>query len=201
MPAGDWAAGDRGLAAIPERQGDFKKSLDATLAYAEQLECPRVHCLAGLSPAASEPCYRQNLEMAVEALAPAGVTVLIEPINQRTMPGYYLSSFEQAADTISSVTGNVSHGSLKLLFDVFHCQILHGDISMRMRQHSDIIGHVQIAGVPDRSEPDGMQEVNYQHVVRLLREELGYTGYIGCEYHPRTSTEAGLGWMGALSIE
>merc|ERR1711879_749328 len=123
------------------------------------------------------------------------------------MGGYHLCSFPQASDTIQVLTEveDVNQcpqsSSLKLLFDVFHCQILHGDISMHMRRYHDLIGHVQIAGVPDRAEPDANQEVNFAHIFRLLRQELSYIGHIGCEYIPQAGTECGLGWVEKLSVE
>lgn len=200
MPAGDWAAGERGLAALPTRRTDFVKSISVTVEYAEALSCPRVHCLSGLAPLdrAEVGCYRENLAMAAEELRSAGVDVLIEPINQRSIPGYHLRSFAQAAETIVSLGDSAG---VKLLFDVFHCQILHGDVSEHMRRYRDIIGHVQIAGVPERAEPDHKQEVNYPYVFQLLRGEIAYEGHIGCEYIPRSGTEAGLGWMDSTSFE
>ncbi|CAE7534510.1 hyi [Symbiodinium natans] len=203
MPAGDWNAGERGLAAL-QRAEDFERSLEVTADYAARLKCPRVHCLAGLTSErdSSDAIYRQNLERAVRVLGSIGVEVVIEPINQRSMPGYHLSSLPHAAATIEAVSENLPpelRGSLKLLFDFFHCQIMHGDLTMNLRKYADLIGHVQVAGVPDRAEPDNRQEVNFPPLFQLLRHELAYTGHIGLEYHPRRSTEEGLGWLERLT--
>ncbi|CAE7214298.1 hyi [Symbiodinium sp. CCMP2592] len=145
MPAGDWTAGERGLAAGASRE-DFERSLSITVDYAARLRCPRVHCLAGLgSEKTSDEIYQQNLERAVRVLGTTGVEVLIEPINQRSMPGYHLSSLPHAAATIRSVSANLppklrggrssAAGGLKLLFDVFHCQIMHGDLTTNLRKY------------------------------------------------------------------
>lgn len=196
LPAGDWRQGDRGLASL-DRPKEFLASLQQGAEYAQRLKCPRVHCLAGLNGSAE--LYRSNLRKAVEFLGP-DVEVLIEPINQRSMPGYHLASFAEAADIIADIAGQ-SDKPLKLLFDVFHCQILHGDLSTNMRKYSDHIGHVQVAGVPDRVEPDARQEVNFRYLFDLLRNELGYQGHIGCEYHPRGETEDGLKWLEEVVAE
>ncbi|CAJ1422084.1 unnamed protein product [Effrenium voratum] len=159
MPAGDWAAGERGLAAQAARKGDFEAALQQAAEYVKPLRCPRVHCLAGLH--GCRDTYRSNLARAVEVLGAQGAEVVIEPINQRSMPGYHLASFPEAAATISEVAAGLAEeqrGKLKLLFDVFHCQILHGDLTMNLRKYADLIGHVQIAGVPDRHEPDRRSE-------------------------------------------
>lgn len=204
MHAGAWGNGERGIAALPSRRVDFERSVETAMEYAVRLNCPRVHCLAGLAPvdSASELCYRNNLALALSSLGSVGVDVLIEPINERSMPGYHLCSFAQAADTIVAVPhGKEGHDRLrplKLLFDIFHCQRLHGDLSAHLRLYRDIIGHVQIAGVPDRGEPDANQEVNYPNLIKLIRGELAYTGHIGCEYIPRSGTEAGLRWLDQL---
>eukprot|EP00439_Symbiodinium_sp_Y106_P066274 s4128_g10.t1 len=208
MPAGDWTAGERGLAAGASRE-DFERSLSVTVDYAARLRCPRVHCLAGLGSETSDEIYQQNLERAVRVLGTTGVEVLIEPINQRSMPGYHLSSLPHAAATIRSVSANLppelrggrssAAGGLKLLFDVFHCQIMHGDLTTNLRKYVDLIGHVQIAGVPDRAEPDDRQEINFPHLLQhVLRGELAYTGHVGLEYHPRRTTEEGLAWLDKL---
>lgn len=194
MPAGSWTDGERGLAALPGRQREFQHAIDTTQLFAEALECRRVHCLAGIAPVdeQTETLYRANLGHAASELGSIGVDMLIEPINQRSIPGYHLRCFEQASRTIEAVRLATGSTSIQLLFDVFHCQILHGDLAARLRQHRSLIGHVQIAGVPDRGEPDDQQEVNYPYIFRLLRGELEYRGHIGCEYVPRSGTVAGL---------
>ncbi|CAL1146534.1 unnamed protein product [Cladocopium goreaui] len=194
LPAGDWRGGERGLAALPKRQEEFLRSLQQGADYAERLGCSRVHCLAGLL--GSSEIYRSNLQKAGEVLGPMGVEVLIEPINQRSMPDYHLKSFGQAERLLAEVSR--PNAPVKLLFDFFHCQILHGDLTMNLRKYADIIGHVQVAGVPDRGEPDARQEVNFRHLFQVLRDELGYKGHIGCEYQPRGKTEDGLKWLDEL---
>ena len=193
LPPGDWDGGERGLAALPGREDDFKRSVDRALPYIEATGVQRVHAMAGIVAVDQyeRACavYLSNLVWAAQQLAPLGVDVLIEPLNDRDVPGYLLPRTDVAAELISAV----SAPNLKLQFDIYHCQIMEGDVARRLQKHLPIIGHIQIAGVPERHEPN-IGELNYPYLFRHL-ECLGYTGYIGCEYHPKVDTEAGLGWL------
>jgi hydroxypyruvate isomerase len=192
-PPGDFAAGERGLAALPGRQADFEAALDQALAYAGTLACPMIHVMAGVQPAGAsrEDClrvFRANLRRAAEACARAGRTALIEPINTRDIPGYLLNTPAEGAALIAEL----DQPSLKLQFDFYHAQIMTGDLAKSFERHQGITAHVQIAGVPERHEPD-IGEVNYNYLFDLL-DRLGYSGWVGCEYFPAGGTEEGLGW-------
>ncbi len=192
-PPGDFAAGERGLAGLPGREADFEQALGRALAYAETLRCPQIHVMAGIQPAGTskEAClgvYKANLRLAAEAALRAGRTVLIEPINSRDIPGYLLNTPAEGAAVIEEL----GVPGLKLQFDFYHAQIMTGDLARSFERHQGITGHVQIAGVPERHEPD-TGEVNYPYLFDLL-DRLGYAGWVGCEYFPAGATEAGLGW-------
>nr|WP_294867215.1 2-oxo-tetronate isomerase [uncultured Pseudogulbenkiania sp.] len=194
LPPGDWAAGERGIAALPGREEEFAASVERALEYAHGTGCRRLHAMAGLLPqgadlAALRSTFVANLRHATRRCAEHGITLLIEPINQRDMPGYFLSYQQQAHDIVAEV----GEPNLKVQMDWYHCQIMEGDIAMRLRRHLAGIGHVQIAGVPERHEPDS-GELNYPYLFALL-DGLGYDGYIGCEYRPRNGTSAGLAWF------
>ena len=198
LPPGDWAAGERGLAALPGREGDFRAALARALEYAKVLECPQLHAMAGMVPASAtrEQCratYLANLRSAAAAAKAQGVRLLIEPLNARDMSGYFLSTSGQARDVIAEVGDN-----LYLQMDLYHCQITEGDLSERTRALWDIISHFQIAGVPGRHEPD-VGEINHPFLFELI-DSLGYTGYIGCEYRPKGATLDGLGWATRYGI-
>ncbi|VVD97639.1 hydroxypyruvate isomerase [Pandoraea pneumonica] len=193
-PGGDWASGERGLAALPGREAQFRDGVELALDYADTLGCRQLHVMAGCPDAAQslERCravYLENLAFAAERAAAHGVTILIEPINPRDFPRYFLTRQDQA----QAIRQEVGASNLKVQFDAYHCQIVEGDLAMKLRQHIANIGHVQVAGVPARHEPD-TGEVNYPFLFRLL-DELGYTGWIGCEYRPQGETRAGLGWL------
>jgi hydroxypyruvate isomerase len=200
-PQGDLEAGERGLAALPGRERDFEESLDQALDYARLLAAPRIHVMAG-KPAAgavaeAESVFLRNIALACTRFAPHGIAVTIEPINTRDMPGYFLTQPEQAAPLIERVAA----ANLELQFDCYHAQIMGGDLVTRLRKHFAHIGHVQIAGVPDRNEPD-TGEINYSALFGLL-DGLSYRGWVGCEYRPARGaaaggTSAGLGWMRRL---
>lgn len=197
---GDWAAGDRGIACVPGREAEFRRTIDQALDYAAALQCPRVHVLAGLVPAGAgrEPLrtlYTRNLAWAAQRAADAGVSLLIEPINRRDMPGYFLNRQDEA----HAIVEDVGAPNLQVQMDLYHCQIVEGDLAAKLRQYlpSGRVGHLQIAGVPDRGEPD-VGEVNYPYLFELI-DALGYAGHIGCEYRPRAGTTAGLGWFRAWS--
>lgn len=191
-PAGDWAAGERGLAALPGREEDFRSAMHPAIEYARALECPRVHVMAGLQPAGVERSAMRatlvgNLRWA--ASVASGIQLLIEPINTRDMPGYFLNRQDDAHAIVDEVGG---HG-VRVQMDLYHCQIVEGDVSTKLRKYLGKLGHVQIAGVPDRHEPDH-GELDYSYVLDLI-DELGYRGWIGCEYQPKAGTSEGLGWL------
>lgn len=194
LPPGDWEAGERGLAALPGREQEFRAGVARALAYAQALGTPRLHAMAGLLPAGADPArYRAtfigNLRHACAEAARHGITVLIEPINPRDMPGYFLNTQADA----HAIREEVDAANLKVQMDLYHAQIVEGDIAMKLRRYLPHVGHIQIAGVPERHEPD-TGEVNYRYLFRLL-DELGYDGWVGCEYRPARGTVEGLGWM------
>jgi 2-dehydrotetronate isomerase len=196
LSPGNWAAGERGLAALPGREADFRASVTTALSYAARTSTRRLHMMAGLadrSDPVARQTYRDSLARVCEAAGPVGIDVMIEPINGRDMPGYFLNDFGFAADLIA----DLGLPNLKLQFDIYHRQILHGDILTGLRTLMPIIGHVQIAAVPLRHEP-GTGELDDFRVLRAL-DALGYTGFVGCEYRPAADTVAGLGWLAAFS--
>jgi 2-dehydrotetronate isomerase len=197
-PQGDMDAGERGLAALPGRERDFDESLEQALDYARTLGVPRVHVMAGKpAPDAgkdAERAFVRNIAQACRHLGPHGIGVTIEPINTRDMQGYFLTRPEQAALLIAEIGA----ANLALQFDCYHAQIMGGDLATRLNSHFALIGHVQIAGVPERHEPD-TGEVQYPALFKLL-DRLGYRGWVGCEYRPARGaaaggTSAGLAWM------
>ncbi|MDI5922220.1 hydroxypyruvate isomerase family protein [Halomonas sp. LR5S13] len=196
LPPGDWEAGERGIASLPGREAEFRDSVVEALRYAEALDCPRVHAMAGLLPpdadpetqAAHQTTYLANLRFAAGEAARVGRELLIEPINTRDMPGFFLSRQAQAM----AVLEEVNQPSLRLQFDLYHCQIMDGDLIKHLERQFERIGHVQIAGVPQRHEPD-VGEVHYPALFARL-EALGYMGWVGCEYRPAAGTREGLGW-------
>jgi hydroxypyruvate isomerase len=192
-PPGDWNAGERGLACLPGRQAEFRAGLQRALDYAHTLACPRIHVMAGLVPAGADRAvlqgtYEDNLAWAAQQAQAAGRTLLIEPINTRDIPGFFLNRQDEAHRIVQAI----GSPHLKVQMDLYHCQIVEGDLATRIKTHFDGIGHLQIASVPERHEPDE-GEVSYAYLFNLL-ETLGYAGYIGCEYRPRAGTSAGLGW-------
>jgi 2-dehydrotetronate isomerase len=192
MPPGDWAAGERGLAALAGRQAEFRHGVERALSYARATGAPRIHAMAGLvSPqdAAAASLYADNLRHAAGRLAGAGIDLLIEPLNRRDMPGYFLDDFGRAAAFIAEI----GLPNLKMQFDIYHRQILHGDVARGLRDMMPVIGHVQIASVPGRHEPDS-EELNFAFVCEEL-DRLGFAGHVGCEYRPRFDTVAGLSWF------
>lgn len=193
-PAGDAAAGERGLAALPGREADFRAALEEAVDYARTTGCSRIHLMAGVPPqdagrAECEASFVANLRHAAGVLAPLGITGLVEPINPRDMPGYFLRRQQQAHDLLAQAGAP----GLAVQMDLYHCQIVEGDVAMRIRRHLAGVGHVQIAGVPGRAEPD-CGELHYPCLFALL-DALGYDGWVGCEYHPRGDTTEGLGWL------
>jgi hydroxypyruvate isomerase len=196
-PPGDWDAGERGLACLPGREDEFRRGfIEQALPYARALHCPRVHVMAGLVPAGRERAalgatYVANLAWAAAQAAPAGIDVLIEPINTRDIPGFFLNRQDHAHEIVLEVGA----ANLKVQMDLYHCQIVEGDLAMKIRHYlpTGRVGHFQVAGVPERHEPDA-GELNFEYLFALI-DELGYRGQIGCEYRPRAGTSTGLGWF------
>ncbi len=200
-PPGNWAGGERGFACLPNRDDEFQGAVQDALRYANALSCKRVHVMAGLIPENAnleslKSTYVARLRWAGLQAAKDGVDILIEPINTRDMPGYFLNRQEDAHRYVAEI----GLDNVKVQFDLYHCQIVEGDLVAKIRRYipDGRVGHMQIAGVPDRHEPD-RGEVHYPYVFEVL-ESLGYDGWIGCEYRPRSGAEAGgtslgLSWM------
>ena len=196
-PPGDFDAGERGLACLPGRESEFRRAfIEQALPYAKALNCPRVHVMAGLAPAgvsraALRGTYLGNLAWAAREAASAGIDVLIEPINTRDIPRYFLNRQDEA----HAIVQEIDAPNLKVQMDLYHCQIVEGDLTMKLRQYlpTGRVGHIQIAGIPERHEPD-LGEINHPYLFALI-DEAGYGGHIGCEYRPRAGTSAGLGWL------
>lgn len=198
---GAWSSGARGTACLPGREAEFRHGLSLALEYAVALGCPRVHVMAGLAPLGADPQHLQatflsNLQHAASEAAKVHVEILIEPINTRDMPGYFLNRQDQAHAAVQAVGAP----NLRVQMDLYHCQIMEGDLATRLRHYipSGSVGHIQIAGVPERHEPD-TGELNYPYLFGVI-DELGYPGWVGCEYRPRAgvqpgATRQGLGWL------
>jgi 2-dehydrotetronate isomerase len=194
LPPGDWDAGERGLSIYPERRGEFQATVGMALQYAQRLKVKRLHVMAGTirsgeDLAAMRRTYIENLRKTAQSAAEHDITILVEPLNPRDMPGYFLRTCSQAAQIIHEV----GEPNLKLQFDMYHVQITEGDVTTRLKEWFPLIGHVQIAGVPGRHEPNH-GEVHYPWLLKNLND-LGYEGYVGCEYRPAGQTESGLSWM------
>jgi hydroxypyruvate isomerase len=179
---------------LPGREADFRAGVQQALDYAQALGTPRLHVMAGIQPAGisradSLAVYVDNLRYACAEAVKAGITCLIEPINTRDMPGYLLSLQADA----HAICEQVGAPNLQVQMDLYHAQIMEGDLAVKLRKYLPRISHIQIAGVPDRHEPD-QGEVNYPYLFKLL-DELGYQGWVGCEYRPAKGTVEGLGWM------
>jgi len=193
-PPGDWTQGERGLASRPGREDEFRRSIAKALEYAQVIGNKHLHVMAGLIAPAEDrarhrEAYVRNLAHAAGEAKALGITVVIEPINTRDIPGFFLNTQAEA----HAVCREVGAANLQVQMDLYHCQIVEGDLAMKIRQHITGVGHMQIAGVPERHEPD-LGEVNYPYLFTLI-DELGYGGWIGCEYRPRNGTTAGLGWV------
>lgn len=190
---GNEAKGDNGLAAIPERAEEARAAIDQSIAYAAAIDTPNIHVMAGnKSGSAGDNCYLENLRYATSQAAQHGMTILIEPLNPYDAPGYYLHSTAQAQKIIETIAAD----NLKLMFDCYHVQIIEGDVCRRMKSLLPLIGHIQIASVPDRAEPDA-GELNYRYVMDAI-QTLGYTAPIGAEYKPTGRTEDTLSWLEKL---
>ena len=202
MPAGDWAAGERGLASLPGREDAFRASVAMALDYAAALGTPQLHCMAGIPPAGvgaaqAHATLVQNLRFAADAARAQGLRVLLEPINHFDMPGFFVTRPSQAL----AILDEVGADNLFLLYDIYHAQRMEGELANTLRTHLPRIGHIQLADTPGRHEP-GTGEINYRYLFDLI-DTLGYSGHIGCEYKPRDpspgGTAAGLGWVAAHS--
>ncbi|WCT74139.1 TIM barrel protein [Sphingomonas naphthae] len=193
-PPGNWAAGDRGMAADPERVAEFRASFDAALAYAAAVDCPRLHVMSGLVRPGEDRArwidtYVANLAYAADRVASLDVDLLIEPINSRVdMPRYLVDRTDLAMEII----GRVGSAKVRLQYDIYHMQIMEGDLLRSIERLLPHIGHIQLADNPGRNEP-GTGEINYAHILPAL-DRLGYDGWVGCEYRPAGETLAGLGW-------
>ena len=189
---------ESGLAAVPGRERDFDAAFARALDYVTAIGGSAIHCMAGVVPVeqrpAAETVFVKNLARAAEAAAQKNITLLIEPLNPRDRANYFLSRVEHAADIVKKVGAP----NVRIQFDFYHVQIVGGDLIRRLEAHFPLVGHVQIAAVPSRREPDE-GEVNYPEIFAAL-DRLGYSGWIGCEYRPRTRTEEGLGWAKAYGL-
>jgi len=193
---GDVAAGEIGLSAVPGREAEARAAIDEAVAYAHSINARNIHVMAGIAQgAAAQDTFVANVRYAAEQAAVHGITILIEPLNRYDAPGYFLQTSDQAMSLIEATGAK----NIKLMFDCYHVQIMEGDLTRRLRALMPMIGHVQIAGVPDRCEPD-QGEVNYRHILLELNA-LGYDIPIGAEYRPAGTTEEGLGWMTSLRAD
>ncbi|TFW28639.1 hydroxypyruvate isomerase [Duganella callida] len=198
LPAGDWAAGDRGMACDPRRGQEFRAGVASAREYAAALGVRQLHCMAGNIPAGLDPAraratYIDSLRYAAAQLQPAGIDLLIEPINHFDLPGYLLNRSGQALQIIA----DAACPNLFLQYDIYHMQRMEGELSNTIAAHLPLIRHIQIADTPGRHEP-GTGEINYRHLFAHL-DALGYDGWVGCEYLPAAGTDAGLGWREALT--
>jgi hydroxypyruvate isomerase len=199
MPAGDWSRGERGTASLPGRQAEFRDGVKLALDYAAALDCRLMHCMAGIPPAGTAfgtaaAMFAANVAWAGEQVQAAGMRLCLEPINHRDMPGFHLNTMAQAAAVIAAIGSD----KVGLQFDIYHCQTTEGDITKRMELHMPIIAHMQLADVPARNEP-GTGEIGWPFVFRRI-DELGYQGWVGCEYRPAADTAAGLSWRGQFGV-
>ncbi len=193
LPAGNWGAGERGIAILPDRVAEFRDGVRQAIDYAKALDCGQLNCLVGIVPVGADlhelhEVLVKNLRFAADALARQRIRLLIEPINTRDIPGFFLNRTAQAVQLISDVGSD----NLFIQYDIYHMQVMEGDIAPTLRKHLARIAHVQLADNPGRNEP-GTGEINYPFLFRHL-DESGYRGWVGCEYKPKTTTVEGLGW-------
>ena len=196
LPAGDWDAGERGIACHPDRVDEFRAGVDKAVAYATVLGCPRLNCLvgklpAGVAAAEAQEVLTANLAFAAARLRQAGIALLIEPINTWDMPGFFLSGTRQALDLVEVVGSD----NLFVQYDIYHMQRMEGELAATIKANLARIGHIQLADNPGRHEP-GTGEIAYSFLLPFL-DAIGYAGWVGCEYVPATATTAGLGWLDA----
>ncbi|MBA3594356.1 MAG: hydroxypyruvate isomerase [Polaromonas sp.] len=194
LPAGDWAAGERGIACHAGRSTEFREGVNRAIAYATALGCPQVNCLAGKLPEGASSAQAHatlvaNLRFAASALEAAGIRLLIEPINTFDIPGFFLSRTDQAL----AILDEVASPNLFVQYDIYHAQRMEGELASTLAKHRARIGHIQLADNPGRNEP-GSGEINYAWLFKHI-DATGYTGWIGCEYKPKTTTTEGLGWL------
>jgi hydroxypyruvate isomerase len=194
LPSGNWAGGERGIAILPERVKEFRANVPRAIEYAQALGCGQINCLAGLVPKdvdskALHATFVENLAFAAAELAKAKIRLLIEPINTRDIPGFFLTRTAQAARLIDDVGST----NLFIQYDIYHMQIMEGDLARTIEAHLPRIAHIQLADNPGRNEP-GTGEINYPFLFGHI-DQIGYAGWIGCEYKPRAGVDAGLGWM------
>lgn len=200
LPAGNWAAGERGIAILPDRVDEFRDGVARAIGYAKALDCRQLNCLVGIAPRDADPFEMnevlvENLRFAADALARERIKLLVEPINTLDIPGFFLNKTEQAVQLIADVRSS----NLFIQYDIYHMQVMEGDIARSLQKHLPRIAHVQLADNPGRNEP-GTGEINYPFLFRHL-DTLGYRGWVGCEYKPKTTTVDGLGWHAALTLE
>jgi len=200
LPAGNWAAGERGIAIFPDRVDEFRDGVLHAIDYAKALDCRQLNCLVGVAPADADlvelnEVLMNNLRFAADALARENIRLLIEPINTLDIPGFFLNGTKQAVQIISDVGSK----NLFIQYDIYHMQVMEGDIARTVQKHLPRIAHVQLADNPGRNEP-GTGEINYPFLFRYL-DQIGYRGWIGCEYKPRTSTTEGLGWHAMQTMD
>ncbi|WP_315831222.1 hydroxypyruvate isomerase [Bradyrhizobium prioriisuperbiae] len=200
LPAGRWADGERGIAILPDRLLEFRDGVERAIDYARALDCRQLNCLVGIAPEGSDKAQLKevlvkNLRYAAAALAKERIRLLIEPINTRDIPGFSLTGTAQAADIIAEVGSD----NLFIQYDIYHMQVMEGDIAPTLKKHLNRIAHVQLADNPGRNEP-GTGEINYPFLFRYL-DEIGYRGWIGCEYKPKTTTTESLGWYAPMAAE
>jgi hydroxypyruvate isomerase len=199
LPAGNWDAGERGIACHPDRVAEFRDGVAKAIQYAQALKCPQVNCLAGKVPAGVEREHAQvtfvgNLQFAAAALKECGIRLLIEPINHFDIPGFFLTRTDQAL----AIVDEVGSDNLFVQYDIYHAQRMEGELGATLAKHLPRIAHIQLADNPGRNEP-GTGEINYAWLFRHI-DAIGYRGTIGCEYKPKTTTGEGLGWMKAREI-
>lgn len=200
FPPGDWSAGERGITCIPGREAEFRQGVDKSLSYALRLGVRRLHAMAGIAPpdADRDACKAtliENLKYAASRLQPHGITLLVEAINTRDIPGFFISTQAESY----AVCEAVGAPNIKMQMDCYHMQVMEGDLTTKLRRYAPHCGHIQIAGPPGRNEPD-TGEVRYEYLFQVL-EEIGYDGWIGCEYRPAGKTVDGLGWFRRLGNE
>ncbi len=193
-PPGNFDAGDRGLACIPTRTGEFQDSIDTAIRYATALDCRRLHCMAGLKPQhvpteVAEQTFIHNIQFAADQAISHGIDIMVEPINIRDMPNYFLNYSSQATDLIK----RIDRQNVKLQYDIYHMQIMEGDLAHTIQSLLPMIGHMQLADTPGRHEP-GTGEINYSFLFDHI-DRCGYQGWIGCEYRPKNDTASGLNWI------
>ncbi|MBH76828.1 MAG: hydroxypyruvate isomerase [Dehalococcoidia bacterium] len=196
LPAGDWKGGERGIACNPARTEEFREGVLLAIRYAQALDCPRANCLAGIQPTGvssqeANATLVANLRFAGRAFLDSGLQLLIEPINTKDIPGFFLNTSSQGLRVISEV----GDGLVGLQYDAYHMQIMEGNLAQTVEQNLEAIGHIQIADNPGRHEP-GTGEINYNFFLDHL-DKIGYEGWVGCEYTPATTTESGLEWLAA----